>query len=159
MLELQTELNATAEQILFALRAGRFSHYRVPLKGAMLRLLRRAWKESYDNTGSFATPRWAPLSPRTIREKIRLGFGRKPIMRRTDRLYRSLTLQAKTRDGIVRVSETTLEVGTAVPYAAFHQRGGRILPRRQVLPDPAPKTLAEGARKILRDWIVEGRGG
>jgi len=165
MLALETALDANAEQLLFALRAGRFSDYTVPLKGAILRMFRRVFKENYDTGASriggggfHATPRWAPLKPRTLREKLRLGYGRKNIMRRTDRLYRSLTLNRRTPDGIMKVTKTSLTVGTNVPYAAFHQRGNANLPRRQVVPDPMQKTVGEECRQILRDWIVLGKG-
>lgn len=158
MLELEVALDASAEQILFALRAGRFSNFSVPLGGAILRLFRRVVKQNFDSAGKLASPRWAPLSPRTLLEKARRGFGGKPIMRRTDRLYRSLTLGVRTSDSVVEVTPTSLRFGTSVEYAGFHQRGGRHLPRRQLLPDPMPATVGEECRQILRDWLVEGRG-
>lgn len=158
MLELEAELDANAAQLLFALRAGRFSDFSVPLGGAVLRLLRRVAKQNYDSAGGFATPGWAPLAPSTLREKQRLGYGRKPIMRRTDRLYRALALGRATADSIVEVTKTSLRYGTSLAYAAFHQLGGLRLPRRQVLPDPMPASVGDELRQILRDWIVLGKG-
>lgn len=161
MFELEAELNASAEQLLFALRAGRFSDYSVPLGGAVLRLMRRVAKENFDAEGVHARGGWPPLAPSTVRERRRLGYGNLPMMQRTRRLYKSLAGGRSTADSIVEVTPTSLRWGTRVPYADYHQQTqgpGKLLPLRQVVPDPMPGYVEPELKQILRDWIIEGRG-
>jgi phage gpG-like protein len=159
MFRLEVELGGSAEQLLFALRAGRFDSYRVPLQGAIARLLRRVLRQNFEERGSFATPRpWAPLARSTIRDRIRQGYGGKPMMRRTDRLYRSLTLQRASADGVFEVTDDSITLGSRVEYAQYHQRGNAILPRRQLIPDPMPTWVGDECRRILREWLLEGKG-
>ena len=160
MIELESELNATGEQLLFALRAGRFSDYSVPLGGAVLRLLRRVAKENFDGEGIHARGGWPPLAESTLRERARLGYGNLPMMQRTRRLYKSVAGGRSTADSIVEVSPTELVWGTRVPYADYHQSDAprTRLPRRQIIPDPMPAYVGPELKQILRDWIIEGRG-
>lgn len=66
---------------------------------------------------------WAPLAASTIARK-----GHDTILVETTRLKSSLT--GKTQDSIRAVSHRGLLFGTEVPYAIFHQDGGR-LPKRE----------------------------
>lgn len=94
---------------------------------------------------------WTPLSPRYAAWKARHYPG-KPIMRRTDELYRSLTVGPQ----INIVHKDAMRLGTAVPHARFHQNPtvpGRP-PRRRVV------ELPEGERrewaKVLQSFAVTG---
>lgn len=160
MIELESELNATGEQLLFALRAGRFSDYSVPLGGAILRLMRRVAKENFDTEGGHARGGWPPLAPSTLAERARLGYGNLPMMQRTRRLYKSLAGGRSTADSIVEVTPTSLTWGTRTPYAIYHQSDAprTRLPLRQVIPDPMPGYVEPELKQLLRDWIIEGRG-
>lgn len=161
MYELEAALDASSEQLMFALQAGRFSDFSQPLGGAILRLLRRVAKENFDGLGVHAAGGWPPLKPSTLAQRARLGLGGLPMMQRTRRLYRSLALGRRTEDSIVEVGKTSLRWGTSLAYAGIHQqtdRKGKIIPMRQVIPDPLPAEVGPQIRQILRDWIIEGGG-
>lgn len=164
MIGIEAELDASAEQVRFALLAGRFDDFTPVLTGSVLTTLRSMAQEQFDSKGALGTPVWPlTLSPRTIREKHRLGFGHKPMMRRTDRLYFSLT--KRHPDAVVEATEDTLTFGTRVPYAAPHQSGSSryqgdtlvVLPQRQVIPDPIPTRFVDQIRAHLTAWLLEGR--
>lgn len=64
--------------------------------------------------------RWAPLTPAYAREKARAGFGSKPILRRTDDLYNSLTREPL---GLEVIEPAFMVIGSDVYYGKFHQKG------------------------------------
>lgn len=94
--------------------------------------------------------RWPALAPSTLRSKP----AGQPMMRRTDRLYESLT--GADGPAINEQFGHVARFGTDVPYARYHQRGvkGR-LPRRRVV----QFTAAERAAwiRIMRRYVVTGR--
>lgn len=110
-----------------------------------LRLERRQFATEGINSGG-----WAPLSPRYARWKAKHYPG-KTILRRTDELWRSLTVGPE-----VNVIEPTYMVlGSAVEYGRYHQKGTPRMPRRR------PVELPEAERrewvKIMQRYIVLGR--
>jgi len=98
---------------------------------------------------------WPPLAASTLRSKP-LG---QPMMRRTDRLYESLT--GADGPAINEQESTFARFGTDVPYARYHQqqggRGGRRgnLPQRKLI-DFTPAERAAWKR-IVRHYIVTGQ--
>lgn len=58
--------------------------------------------------------RWARLAPATIQERIRLGFGRGPILQRTKKLRRGFRTESGKR---------TFRIKNIVDYFAHHQYG------------------------------------
>lgn len=72
--------------------------------------------------------KWQRLSPRTAKARIgrRRARGADHILRLSNRLYKSLTMQS---------DDNSAQVGTNVEYAAIHQFGGEIeiAERRQSL--------------------------
>lgn len=97
----------------------------------------------FTSQGKYSGEVWRPLSPRYLawKERHYPGMG---ILRRTDRLYKSLTETGG--EHILRVYPDAVEMGTRVLYAVYHQardRGKARFPRRLVIP---PLTRAEGAR-------------
>ena len=66
--------------------------------------------------------RWAPRSDNLPH----------PLLRKSGRLYRSLT-QVGGPDNINRQTRTRLEFGTDVPYADVHERGTSRIPARPVI--------------------------
>lgn len=95
---------------------------------------------------------WKPLSPAYEKAKI-AKYGTLALvagtLRATDALYKSLTRQ--TEDTVYQKSSTEMNVGTSLPYAKFHQRGGRNLPQRKVidLSDAQKKQLQKAIQKSL----------
>lgn len=67
-------------------------------------------------------PGWAPLRPRTKKQRLRQGFGEGPIL---DRKRGRLGLKG----GIIEApskTEAVVGVRAGIPYAAIHQFGGNI---------------------------------
>lgn len=91
--------------------------------------------------------RWPALNPNYSAWKSR-HFPGKPMMRRTDRLFSSLTGQ--TGDTIWVVTPRTIRMGTKVPYWKFGQR------RR-----PTVVLLPEAFRQLSRMTMehITGKGG
>jgi len=73
---------------------------------------------------------WQPLSRRYAEWKQK-HFPFKKILRRTDRLYRSLI--AKGDENVFNPQPQFVELGTVVPYAVFHQRGTKKMPARPLI--------------------------
>lgn len=72
---------------------------------------------------------WAPLSPAYAAWKS-LHYPGKTILRRTDKLYESLTVRPLA---IERIGKQSATVGTDVPYARYHRDGTDKMPSRPFL--------------------------
>lgn len=105
----------------------------------------------FASEGAYASGGWAPLSPRYAAWKARHYPGRK-ILARTGRLRRSLT---RRPFGVERISADSMVLGTDVPYAVYHQRGTRFMPRRR--PVELPESERREWVKVLQRFIVTGR--
>jgi phage gpG-like protein len=101
---------------------------------------------------------WAALSPAYAAWKARHYPG-KTILRRTDRLYGSLAFAngQPGPEGVFRTpSLTTAEMGTAVPYARFHQQGtDRPMPARPVL--FLEKGASQNYGRLMHRFVVDQR--
>lgn len=76
--------------------------------------------------------RWQPLTPATIADRKRQGFGAGPILIRSRRLVNSLT--RKGSPGLVlRARPRSLQYTSTVPYFGVHQDGGGDIPARIML--------------------------
>lgn len=91
--------------------------------------LRDIAQEQFGGEGIGDSGKWPALSPRYAAWKRR-HFPGKSILRRTDRLIESLT--GNRADSIVEARPDSLEFGTRVPYAIYHQRGAGRLKRRKI---------------------------
>lgn len=65
--------------------------------------------------------KWQALSPKTVKERIRLGFGAGPILDRTGKMRRSYQYEAKPR---------SFKVWNSTKYHKFHQSGTKYIPQR-----------------------------
>lgn len=104
--------------------------------GTKIETLAPAWEQiAADLRGDFAAQfaqqggyygkasKWAPLRPSTVKDRERKGYmGTWPILFRTGTLMSSLFDPAGP-DHIEQVTATSLTIGTANPYAIFHQAG------------------------------------
>lgn len=110
----------------------------------------RLEKRQFATEGAYASGGWAPLSPRYAAWKA-VHYPGKPILRRTDDLWRSLTVGPAIR----YIAPHQMILGSDVDYGAYHQRGGPNLPRRR------PVELPEAERrewvKILQRFLVTGK--
>jgi phage virion morphogenesis protein len=85
--------------------------------------------------------KWKPLKPSTILERIRLGFGPRPILYRTGHLFRSIQLHA---DG-----PKSRAISTDVEYASFLQNGSSNMPARPFL------GIGKGDAQLVTALIVK----
>lgn len=100
---------------------------------------------------------WVPLSPRYAAWKAK-RFPGKTILRRTDRLMKSLTwtgASLATPEGIAVMTPTAAVFGTSVPYGRFHQRGTKKMRQRRILylPTNASDTLGRMLHRWAQDWF------
>lgn len=108
-----------------------------------------AEQEQFDTEGQKASGGWKALSPAYAAWK-EVAYPNRKILERTGDLEKSLTQRPF---GVEAITATTMEVGTRVPYAIYHQMGGGKLPKRP------PVALNEATRReivqILQRWLVE----
>lgn len=114
----------------------------------------RAELEQFDTEGARSGAKWQPLSAAYARWK-QIRFPGAPILVRTGRLKRSLSVSGVGTDDSIREHEpTSLTLGSRVPYAIYHQRGGRRLPKRE----PINLTLRDAGRITSRMFRFAERG-
>lgn len=88
----------------------------------------RLMSEQFDSEGQRGGAKWKPLSEKYRQWKEKKYPGR-PILHLTGRLRRSLSVVGGG-DQIREPEPLSLTLGTRVPYAVYHQRGGGRLPAR-----------------------------
>lgn len=119
-----------------------------------LELLQKAYRDRARGVADESGLKWVPLKKETVERKKRLGQNR-GILIATEQLVRSF---APDKMGvylrIIREKAGSADVGTDVPYAVFHHRGTRTLPKRPLWPDPADWP-ARWWREILRAMSEE----
>lgn len=97
-------------------------------------------------------PGWAPLSPRWAARKKKLG-REGPILTFTGRLFQAITSPSETVGGIFEVTDTSLDLGTNLKYAATHQWGRGPIPARPFL--PTAQELAEPFQEVLTEYLKD----
>jgi hypothetical protein len=75
-----------------------------------------------------AGPGWAPLAESTIRQKAAAGYPLDPLIR-TGALRDSLTQESAA----AKTTRLTMEWGSGVDYAKYHQEGTPRMPQRKVI--------------------------
>lgn len=91
--------------------------------------------------------RWKALSPAYKKRKAILYPG-KPILQASGRMYEALT--SETGDSVTVKTKTEFGVGTTLPYARYHQKGGAKLPKR------APVDFSESQKRDLTKATQKG---
>lgn len=121
----------------------------------------RLWLNIFQREG---VPKWAPLSESTLKRRRQNGRGAK-ILRDEGRLLNSLT--ERTGDSVYKLTPSSLEIGTNVPYASVHQDGGEKsgvnkrtgrswsykIPRRPFLPND--KQLNPMVKRVVERFVKE----
>lgn len=111
----------------------------------------RAEKEQFDSEGSAgASGKWTPLSKAYAEYKAQ-KFPGQSILKATGALEESLT-DLEGLDAVFRISKDEIVLGTKVPYALAHQRGGR-LPKRPVI--CLSETQKRRMQKAIQRELVE----
>jgi phage gpG-like protein len=108
----------------------------------------RANVEHFESEGARGGQKWQPLSANYAKWKAKKYPG-KPILVRTGRLFRSLTLGGFGTDIINDEQPRSLTLGTAVPYAKYHQRGTSRLAQRPVFA-PTQRDIDRMVSRIYR---------
>lgn len=75
-----------------------------------------------------------------------------PIMKRTGRLFNSLT---NLRGNPNKIERTEAEFGTSVEYAKFHQYGTERMPARKIVFNPTG--FSEDLARKAAAWVVRGK--
>lgn len=87
------------------------------------------------NARNIAAAAMIPLAPRTIRERIALGYPPGPPLVRSGALFFA-AVERGAPGNIINATDDALEVGIdpgVIPYAAVHQRGLKGIPRRVIM--------------------------
>lgn len=91
--------------------------------------------------------RWAPLSPKYLRRKLRQGYGPQTLVK-TGLMRRSVTSVA---------GSDNLKIGTAVHYARHHHFGTRKMPKRRFL--LFQKQDVRDINRLVMEHIFQRRSG
>lgn len=108
----------------------------------------------FNARGTVETGKWAPLSPRYGKWKAKVKPGR-PLMVFSGDLKQTMTVKGK---GIYIVRSNSMTVGTAIPYAKYHQKGTTHMPARKLIGQPRKADTREFG-KILQRHIIGERVG
>lgn len=93
--------------------------------------------EQFDSEGAKgASGKWAALSPAYKKWK-EIHYPGQPILRLTNALFESLT-DPEAADAVFQPGRDELVIGSRVPYATAHQRGGRM-PQRPIFSFSEPQ--------------------
>jgi phage gpG-like protein len=109
-------------------------------------------RRQFNSQGVTSSLGWAPLKPSTIAAKASAGLDPR-ILHATQRLRGSLT-QRSHPDHVRQIAPHEAFVGTRVPYARFHQRGTRRMPRRRAV--ELTVMQRRNLVRILQLYLVRG---
>lgn len=116
----------------------------------IVRDFRSTMTRQFDTAGRELGTPWPALSRRTIEDKAR--EHRDPrILHRTRRLRKSFT---QGTEGYRFLSPTTIEIGSRVPYAEYHQHGTTKMPMRKLF--EANQEVSTRWRNMLQHWLMRG---
>lgn len=100
--------------------------------------------------GRFSSGAWARLSPKYAIWK-KANYPGQPLLVRSGELRESVRWNGGLGPGgIFRPEPLFVVAGTAIPYAAAHQRGTKTMPARPFLPTPDPAVFAP----LLKEWLL-----
>ena len=109
-------------------------------------------QNQFTRQGAGPSGPWAPLHPRTLAKKERLGHDPRRL-HATLKLRPSLTRRG-TRNAIFRANRDGIFMGTRDPKAGYHQKGTKKIPARP------PIDLFEQDKRemidIFEEWLLEG---
>lgn len=111
--------------------------------------LREMIAEQFATEGAAGGTPWAPLAASTLKKKRETRRG---ILNVTGALLASLT-EAGSPGHVEKVDGRQLLLGSALPYATFHQTGTRRMPARPIIALSGDR--AEGRLAILGGAVVQ----
>lgn len=139
----------------------------------------------FETEGAYLGTRWAPLAPATVELRKRPGHGRGGIGRDIGRLWASFVKSAGSTaapNGILKITETSIERGSSLRYAQWFARGynsktkpvqytdksgnrkwtfvrravPKAIPARPIIPDPMPAELVSQVEAALTAYVAGG---
>lgn len=126
--------------------------------------IREAHRAVFSSEGSAGRGRWAPLAPRTLAERARLGFGPGPILVRTGALRAHvLAAPAKVtrRGSTVELRIEPAPVVGGVPKYVYNALGTSTIPGRPMValgPAAAAKVTSTISRQLRARARANGLG-
>jgi phage gpG-like protein len=121
-----------------------------PALQAMEKALASEQEKVFDKEGEApGFPGWRPLNPTYSARKVKDGFRGK-ILVRSGKLRMSVS-NAQDSNFVSRIRPQSIEVGTRLNHANFHQYGTKNMPARSVIRVTA--NMRAIAKKTLADWI------
>lgn len=119
------------------------------------RVVEPFFRRQFDTAGEAGGQRWAPLRPSTRARRLRRGGNRGGLDRPLWDMGELRASLVKTGPrSIRRITRTEYERGTAVPYAAVHQRGTGRIPARPIVPDPLPEDVLRQIEGVVADHVA-----
>lgn len=102
----------------------------------------KTYEDTFDKQASVEGKTWESLSPATIAQRMRLGFGTGPILIRTGKL----------KEGFFKtVKALSVYVSNKVKYYPYHQLGQGKNPQRKML--GLTKNLTEDIIEIINKFL------
>mgnify|MGYP001617013891 CR=1 FL=1 len=118
------------------------------LRDALTDTLRDVWT-SFDQQRQVGGRGWAPLARGTLRQKLRLGYSPKALIR-TGALRQGWEIQVRGNTGTLRATATGKR---GVPYGVYQHEGTRTIPARPFTPTEA--VVRAHARAAFQRLIKE----
>jgi phage gpG-like protein len=113
-----------------------FKSWKKPLQEVRDTIVIPSVRENFAQEGR---PKWAPLKPQTITNRMYMGYPRGPILERSSKLKRIATqkniwdiVSGVGREGYDMLSLRTEFLDGRVPYAEFHQLGAGVRRNRKI---------------------------
>lgn len=157
----------TADRLLRKVRE-RVTDLRPVFRGPVDREATRLFQQQFQTRGRFGGQMWPELRRSTLRDKARVNRAGMGVLRRSNRLWASLT-KSGGPDSVRTIEKDRYERGTSVPYAQYHQEGAilrqwggqafsrpRRLPKRMLVPDPFPARVSGRIERHIADFIEDG---
>lgn len=124
--------------------------YKTPLKSSAKKLVSIYSGEVFTTEGAVINEQWKRLSPRTVAQKARSGFGDAGLLQRTGTMKRSFKSV---------VSSTQAVISNDADYFKYHQsnKDRHLIPRRVMmkLADPQKEMVVREFQKYLRESMIK----
>lgn len=132
------------------------------LRGPGVAAIREEFAGNFDRQGGRA--KWAKLAPSTVRDRVRKGYGRGPILQRTGRLKRHVVTapaQIRSGGGVVELRIAPSPNVGGRPYYRANALGRSRIPSRPMVvlrPDAANRVTSAISREARRRAAANGLG-
>lgn len=142
---LRFKLDSSGPQKMF----GELSNVLANLRPAMRKVSNYQLKEvdkQFDSEGRrINREKWHKLAKKTVEQRLRLGFGAGPILKRTGKLKRS--------NHVSQVTNRNVRIANRAPYFKYHQKGTAKMPQRQIFGHSSK--MKQKALDIVADHIIQ----